>query len=158
MEPVALAFHLASQCVHPAPAICVCIVRPQSVCIVFDFCVHHATAVRIAGLREGPATAMAERRIDDPDANPEWVLNVKKRQPRHQSGEEVGFWFIDKNMKAGLRWAAAEHYMESVRSLGHRMRMQEVFEEIRKDLGLARACWNPHKWTTMVQGRPVQAH
>ena len=156
MEPVALAFHLASQCVHPAPAICVCIVRPQSVCIVFDFCVHHATAVRIAGIRGGPSTAMAQRFIDDAEENPEWVLKLKHRQPRHQA-EEDRFWFLDKNQKAGMRWAAAEHYMDEVRSLGHRMKMAEVVDQIRQDLSLARVCWMPHKWTTMVQGRPVQA-
>ena len=135
----------------------VCIVRPQSVCIVFDLCVHHATAVRIAGLREGPATAMADRRMDDPDANPKWVLNVKKRQPRHQSEDEAGLWFLDPDVKACLRWKAAQDYMQSACSLAHRMRMPEVFDEIRKDLDLARVCCLPHKWTTMVQGRPVQA-
>ena len=95
--------------------------------------------------------------MDDPDANPKWDLNDKKRQRRYQSEDEAGLWFLDKDVKAGLRWEAAQDYMQSARSLGHRMRMPEVFDEIRKDLGLARVCWMPHKWTTMVQGRPVQA-
>ena len=135
----------------------VCIVRPQSVCIVFDLCVHHATAVRIAGLRGGPATAMKDRRMDDPDANPKWDLNDKKRQRRYQSEDEAGLWFLDPDVKACLRWKAAQDYMQSACSWAHRMRMPEVFDEIRADLALDRVCCQPHKWTTMVQGRPVQA-
>ena len=100
--------------------------------------------------------AMSERRVDDPDANPPWVLNVKKRLPRHQDPQEEP-WFLDSTLKSALRWAAAEQDMMKTRALGHVMLMQQVFDEIRRDIGVARACWQPQKWTTMVQGRPVQA-
>ena len=100
---------------------------------------------------------MAYRRLRRLDANPKCDVNVKKRQPRHQSEDEAGLWFVDPDVKACLRWKAAQDYMQSACSWAHRMRMPEVFDEIREDLALDRVCCQPHKWTTMVQGRPVQA-
>ena len=143
----------------------VCILRLQFVCASCARSLCAAYLIFVCIMRPqfespdifgGPATAMAQRLWDDPEENPEWVLKLKHRQPRHQA-EEERFWFLDKEHKAGLRWAAAEHYMESERSAGHRMKMAEVVDQIRQDLSLARVCWMPHKWTTMIQGRPVQA-
>ena len=99
---------------------------------------------------------MSERIIDDPDANPPWVLNLKKRLPRHQEPQEEP-WFLSSTLKPAARWLAAEQDMLEDRELGHVMLMEQAFDKIRRDIGVARVCWQPQKWTTMVQGRPVQA-
>ena len=36
------------------------------------------------------------------------------------------------------------------------MKMSEAFDKIRRELSTSRAAWYPQKWTTMVEGRPVQ--
>ena len=36
------------------------------------------------------------------------------------------------------------------------MKMSEAFDKIRRDLSTSRAAWYPQKWTSMVEGRPVQ--
>ena len=59
-------------------------------------------------------------------------------------------------MESARRWYAAEQTMLEKRSAGHTMKMFEAFDKIRRDLGTAMAAWMPQKWTTMVQGRPVQ--
>ena len=99
---------------------------------------------------------MGPRIINDPAANPEWVLDTKKRMPRHQEPEDPD-WFLSQVHKPASRWLAAEQDMLMDRNEGHVMKMSEAFDQIRRDIGLARVCWVPQKWTTMVQGRPVQA-
>ena len=36
------------------------------------------------------------------------------------------------------------------------LKMSEAFDKIRRDLSTSRVAWYPQKWTTMVEGRPVQ--
>jgi hypothetical protein len=99
---------------------------------------------------------MEERIVNDPDANPAWVLETKLRMPRH-ADEEDPEYFIASNFKPWQRWLAAEQDMMRDRDVGNYMNMADAFEKIRGDLGLARVAWQPQKWTTMVLGRPVQA-
>ena len=42
------------------------------------------------------------------------------------------------------------------RDEGQMMNMSEAFDKIRRDLATSRVAWNPHRWTTMVEARPVQ--
>ena len=105
-----------------------------------------------------PFTAMPVtiREIDDPETNPPWVLHTKRRMPPHQEPYPQE-WFLSDSHMPWQRWLAAEQDMMRERNEGHTMKMSEAFDKIRRDIGLERVCWNPQKWTTMVQGRPVQA-
>ena len=94
--------------------------------------------------------------IDDPETNPEWVLKTKKRMPRHADPEDAE-WFLSQHQEPWKRWLAAEQSMLEHRSQGNCMKMHDAFDKIRRDIGLARAAWQPQNWTTMVLGRPVQA-
>ena len=42
------------------------------------------------------------------------------------------------------------------REEGQMMKMSEAFDKIRRVLSSSRVAWYPQKWTTMVEGRPVQ--
>ena len=88
-------------------------------------------------------------------AGPEWVRNLKKRLPRHQVPEDPD-WFSSQMVEPERRWCEADQTMLKHRSEGMLMKMENAFEKIRKDTGTARVAWMPQKWTTMVQGRPVQ--
>ena len=94
--------------------------------------------------------------LNDPDANPPWVLETKMRMPRHQDPEDPD-WFLSSHHKPWSRWLAAERDMMKDREQGNVMKMEEAFDKIRRDIGLARVAWQPQKWTTVVLGRPVQA-
>ena len=39
---------------------------------------------------------------------------------------------------------------------GHIVTVREAFDKIRRDLATSRPAWYPQKYTTMVEGRPVQ--
>ena len=86
---------------------------------------------------------------------PEWVQQIKKRMPRHRE-EENDDWFIAKEIPSAGRWMAAEQTMLTQRAEGQMLKMSDAFDKIRRDLGTSRAAWYPQKWTTMVEGRPVQ--
>ena len=88
-------------------------------------------------------------------AGPEWVRNLKKRLPRHQDPEDPD-WFSSQMVEPERRWYEAEQTMLKHRSEGMVMKMENAFEKIRQDIGTARVAWMPQKWTTVVQGRPVQ--
>ena len=98
---------------------------------------------------------MSERVIDDPETNPEWVLKFKKRLPRHQDPPDE-HWFLDQSVKPAYRWLAAEQDMLNTKEFGCTSKMEDAFAQIRLDIGMMRCAWNPQKYTTMVQGRPVQ--
>ena len=102
------------------------------------------------------APAMEPPDIDDPERNPEWVLSTKSRMPRHADPEDPE-WFLSQHHQPWKRWQAAEQSMLECRSQGNCMKMQDAFDKIRRDIGLARVAWQPQQWTTMVLGRPVQA-
>ena len=99
---------------------------------------------------------MSQLRADLEAAGPVWVRNLKKRLPRHQDPENPD-WFLSRMVPPERRWFEAEQTMLNERSDGYLMKMSEAFEKIRQDIGCARVCWIPQKWTTMIQGRPVQA-
>ena len=88
-------------------------------------------------------------------AGPQWVREVKKRMPRHQEDPEED-WFLAKEIPSGERWYQAEQTMLQQREEGQIMKMSEAFDKIRRDLSSSRVAWYPQKWTTMVEGRPVQ--
>ena len=89
-------------------------------------------------------------------AGPPWVQQLKKRMPRHQDEEAEEEWFMAKTVPSGERWFQAEQFMLKQRNEGGMMKMSEAFDMIRRDLSTTRAAWYPQKWTTMVEGRPVQ--
>ena len=84
-----------------------------------------------------------------------WVQKLKKRMPRHRDDAEDD-WFLAKEIPSAERWYHAEQFMLKQRSEGRMMKMEEAFDMIRRDLSTTRAAWYPQKWTTMVEGRPVQ--
>ena len=104
---------------------------------------------------KGGAPAMAPKLSDPEPGAPEWFGRVKKGMPRHQEPPDPD-WFVGKDVEPWKRWFAAEQTVLKHRSESHTMKMSEAFDKIRRDLGTARAAWMPQKWTTMVQGRPVQ--
>ena len=104
---------------------------------------------------KGGAPAMPPKLSDTERDAPEWVGKLHKRLPRHQEPPDPD-WFLEQEVEPWRRWYAAEQTMLKDRSGGHTMKMWEALDKIRRDLGTARACWMPQKWTTMVQGRPVQ--
>ena len=75
--------------------------------------------------------------------------------PRHQGHAEKD-WFIAKEIPSGERWYAAEQTMLKERAEGQMLTMHEAFDKVRRDLGTTRPAWYPQKYTTMVEGRPVQ--
>ena len=103
-----------------------------------------------------PPPAMELPPIDDPETNPEWVLRTKSRMPRHLTPADPN-WFLSQGGKPWTRWYEAERTMREQRAQGNCMKMVFAFDKIRRDIGLARAAWQPQNWTTMVLGRPVQA-
>ena len=98
-----------------------------------------------------PASHMRQQR-----AGPPWVRELKKRMPRHRDAEAEEDWFLAKEIPSGERWFQAEQTMLKQRDEGGMMKMSEAFDKIRRDLSTSRAAWYPQKWTTMVEGRPVQ--
>ena len=78
--------------------------------------------------------------------------------PRHREAEAEEDWFLAKEIPSGDRWLQAEQTMLKQRDEGRMMKMSEAFDKIRRDLSTSRAAWYPQKWTTMVEGRPVQVH
>ena len=124
-------------------------------CIASDL--HRARAA--IWQREGffQAPGMAAHDIDDPETNPPWVLNTKSRMPRHADPEDPE-WFLSQHEEPWKRWQAAEQSMLEPWGLTVICRkMQDAFDKIRREFGLARVFWQPQQWTTMVLGRPVQA-
>ena len=85
-----------------------------------------------------------------------WVQETKRRMPRHQEDDAEEEWFLSKTVPSALRWAAAERTMLQRRDEGSMMKMEDALEKIRVDLSTSRVAWYPQKWTTMVEGRPVQ--
>ena len=81
---------------------------------------------------------------------------MKKRMPRHQEEDSAEEWAIAKTTPSGERWFQAEQFMLRQRKEGGMVKMEEAFDMIRRDLATTRAAWYPQKWTTMVEGRPVQ--
>ena len=100
-----------------------------------------------------PQTSQAKQR-----AGPPWVQEVKKRMPRHQDEDAAEEWPLDKTTPPAERWYQAEQFMLKQRNEGATMPMEEAYDMIRRDLSCCRAAWYPQKWTTMVEGRPVQVH
>ena len=98
-----------------------------------------------------PQSSQAKQR-----AGPPWVQSVKKRMPRHQDEDEAEEWAIAKSTPPAERWYQAEQFMLQQRNEGGMMSMEEAYDMIRRDLATTRAAWYPQKWTTMVEGRPVQ--
>ena len=84
-----------------------------------------------------------------------WLQEVKKRMPRHQE-EEAEKWILSREIPSAERWFHAQQWMEKQRRKGRMMKMEEAFDMIRRDLSTTRVAWYPQKWTTMVEGRPVQ--
>ena len=84
-----------------------------------------------------------------------WLQEVKKRMPRHQE-EEAEKWILSREIPSAERWFHAQQWMEKQRRKGRMMRMAEAFDMIRRDLSTTRVAWYSQKWTTMVEGRPVQ--
>ena len=76
--------------------------------------------------------------------------------PRHRDADPEEDWFLAKEMPSGQRWFHAEQTMLKQRGEGGLMKMSEAFDKIRRDLSTSRAAWYPQKWTSMVEGRPVQ--
>ena len=91
-------------------------------------------------------------------AGPPWVQQLKKRMPRHQEEDLEEDWFLAKTIPSGERWFQAEQFMLKERREGGMLKMSQAFDMIRRDLATTRAAWYPQKWTTMVEGRPVQVH
>ena len=89
-------------------------------------------------------------------AGPPWVQHLKKRMPRHRDADPEEDWFLAKEIPSGERWFQAEQTMLKQRNEGGLMKMTEAFDKIRRDLSTSRAAWYPQKWTSMVEGRPVQ--
>ena len=89
-------------------------------------------------------------------AGPTWVQELKKRMPRHQARDVEEEWVLAKNIPSGERWFHAEQFMLKKRSEGAMMKMSEAYDILRRDLSSTRVAWYPQKWTTMVEGRPVQ--
>ena len=75
--------------------------------------------------------------------------------PRHQTEAEDD-WFLAKEIPSGARWFQAEQALLLSGEQRQLLKMNEVFDKIRRDLGNAWVAWYPQKWTTMVEGRPVQ--
>ena len=75
--------------------------------------------------------------------------------PRHQEEDEEN-WSLAKGIPSGERWYHAEQWMLKERQEGHMLKMADAFAKIRRDLSTARVAWSPQKWTTVVEGRPVQ--
>ena len=101
-------------------------------------------------VRLTPASHVRQR------AGPPWVQQLKKRVPRHRDADPEEDWFLAKEIPSGQRWFHAEQTMLKQRGEGGLMKMSEAFDKIRRDLSTSRAAWYPQKWTTMVEGRPVQ--
>ena len=89
-------------------------------------------------------------------AGPAWVQEVKKRMPRHQEWETEEDWFLKKTHRGVDRWFEAQLHMDKQRGEGVLSKMADAFDKIRRDLSLKMVAWYPQKWTTMVEGRPVQ--
>ena len=96
-----------------------------------------------------PASHLRQR------AGAPWLQEVKNRMPRHQK-EEAEKWILSREIPSAERWFHAQQWMEKQRRKGRMMRMAEAFDMIRRDLSTTRVAWYPQKWTTMVEGRPVQ--
>ena len=76
--------------------------------------------------------------------------------PRHQDEEQREERFLSKDSSAE-RWLQAQQFMLKERQEGGMMKMAEAVDMTnRHDLSTTRAAWYPQKWTTMVEGRPVQ--
>ena len=57
------------------------------------------------------------------------------------------------------RWREAEKILKDYTDLGpSRERSQMILNEIRKDLGTKKLFFDPHRFTFVVEGRPVQVH
>ena len=108
-------------------------------------------ATSSGGAGRPPASSAASS-----SAGPPWVQEVKKRMPRHQDEEDAEEWFLPKTIPSAERWYHAEQFMLKQRNEGGMMKMDEAFDMVRRDLATTRAAWYPQKWTTMVEGRPVQ--
>ena len=76
--------------------------------------------------------------------------------PRHQARDVEEEWVLAKNIPSGERWFHAEQFMLKQRSQGAIMKVSEAYDILRRDLSSTRVAWYPQKWTTMVEGRPVQ--
>ena len=140
---------LHSMCLCVAHQLCVC-GRARS----------RAPAVREAG--RGMAASSSSSVVLTPATSherqrpgPAWVQHIKKRMPRHQEEAEQN-WFLAKEIPSGERWFQAEQTMIKQCDEGQMLKMSEAFDKIRRDLSTSRVAWYPQKWTTMVEGRPVQ--
>ena len=91
-------------------------------------------------------------------AGPPWVQQLKKRMPRHRDADPEEDRFLAKEIPSGERWFQAEQTMLKQRNEGSLMKMSEAYDKIRRDLSVSRAAWYPQKWTSVVEGRPVQVH
>ena len=96
-----------------------------------------------------PASHLRQR------AGAPWLQEVKNRMPRHQK-EEAEKWILSREIPSAERWFHAQQWMEKQRRKGRMMKMEEAFDMIRRDLSTTRVAWYSQKWTTMVEGRPVQ--
>ena len=76
--------------------------------------------------------------------------------PRHQEEDEAEKWILSAEIPSSERWILAQQWMHYHRREGMMIKMEEAFDMIRRDLSTTRVAWYPQKWTTMVEGRPVQ--
>ena len=91
------------------------------------------------------------------EGTPWGAMGEKSQETNARHHEDDNFdWFLAKNIPSGERWYHAEQHMLKMREEGLMMKMEQVFDKIRRDLSTQWVAWYPQKWTTMVEGRPVQ--
>ena len=103
----------------------------------------------------GPAIAM-----EFDGSHRHWVSKVKQRMPRHIRNDNPE----DTPLVKCASWPQPEKWLEAHKEeirrwkeQDRRLTMEEVMEIVRKDLAVVPPFYNPGRFTTIVEGRPVQA-
>ena len=84
-------------------------------------------------------------------ASPSWMEATSRRFERRRNKDIEG---------VGLqRWRAAANMMKEYSDVTHDLeRSQIMLNDLRKDFATKKLQFDPHRYTFMVEGRPVQVH
>ena len=123
-------------------------------------CCHAFAAYKGGGFLSGPPPDTPAMSSYVPDeSHQRWVSGVKLRMPRHIRNDSPA----DTPLVQCASWPLPSRWYEAHKEEIRRWKanrphtIQEVVEMVRRDLTVVHPLFQPARYTTIVEGRPVQA-